>query len=130
MEVVESSGSEDGDGEFDPATSRCFGQPMVCRFEASKRLFTDGFGLCSPGRWAPAALGRTATEEESSQAKLITSVLERFVKEHLGDARECSFRLAGTDVTVRFGHRPHCCDQDPVAMFLLRGRLCCRHHAP
>ena len=64
---------------------------------------------------APAARGRTATEEESSHAKLITSVLERFVKEHLGDARECSFRLA----TGKLSGPPF----SPVALGKLRREL-------
>ena len=38
---------------FDPRTSRSFGQPMICRFQMCKQEFVDGFGLCSPGRWAP-----------------------------------------------------------------------------
>ena len=56
---VQSSDDEMKDGaaeeEFDPRHSKAFGQPMVCRFEMSKRQITDGFGLCSPGRWVPAA---------------------------------------------------------------------------
>ena len=57
------------DEEFDPRHSKAFGQPMVCRFEMSKRQFTDGFGLCSPGRWVPAAREKLASKLATGKLK-------------------------------------------------------------
>jgi hypothetical protein len=31
------------------------GPPMHCNFNGKRKTFTDGFGLCSPGRWPPEA---------------------------------------------------------------------------
>ena len=80
--------------EFDPRHSKAFGQPMVCRFEMSKRQFTDGFGLCSPGRWAPAAREKLANEQEAGHAKRLREIIGRFVDEKVKDVRKASFRLA------------------------------------
>ena len=68
-EIVISSGDEQpGNARqqqeaetFDPATSACFGQPITCRYENCCREFTDGFGLCSPGRWVPGARNKLAS---------------------------------------------------------------------
>ena len=62
---------------FDPKTSRAFGQPMVCRYEMCKHEFTDGFGLCSPGRWAPEAREMLASKEEAGHAREIRGPLEK-----------------------------------------------------
>ena len=29
------------------------GPPLFCSFNGKRKTFTDGFGLCSPGRWSP-----------------------------------------------------------------------------
>ena len=47
--------SEEREEPFNPTLSGSFGQPMICRFEMCKREIVDGFGLCSPGSWTPAA---------------------------------------------------------------------------
>ena len=79
---------------FDTTTSSCFGQPIACRYENCKREFTDGFGLCSPGRWVPGARNRLASEEANNHAEQIASLLFDFLVEEIGDFRKEAFRLA------------------------------------
>ena len=84
-------GSPEG---FDPKTSRAFGQPMVCRYEMCKHEFTDGFGLCSPGRWAPEAREVLASKEEAGHAREIRDLLRKFVHSEIKDVRAEAFKLA------------------------------------
>ena len=69
---------------FDPGTSRAFGQPMICRYEMGKKEFTDGFGLCSPGRWPPEAREMLASPDEAGHAKAIREILKDFVCDEIG----------------------------------------------
>jgi len=79
---------------FDPASSRCFGPPIVCRHDPVKSQFNDGFGLCSPGRWKPQARNRTASEVEKKHCESIRVILEQLVSEEIGDVRLKAFQLA------------------------------------
>ena len=79
---------------FDPGTSRAFGQPMICRYEMGKKEFTDGFGLCSPGRWPPEAREMLASPDEAGHAKAIRGILKDFVCDEIKDLRATAFRLA------------------------------------
>ena len=79
--------SEEHEEPFNPTLSGSFGQPMICRFEMCKRKIVDGFGLCSPGRWTPAARERLADLVQSGHARAIRGILERFVHEQLGDVK-------------------------------------------
>ena len=79
---------------FNPAFSGAFGQPMICRFEMRKREIVDGFGLCSPGRWTPTARERIADSVQAGHARAVRDILEKFVREQLGDAKKFSFMLA------------------------------------
>ncbi|CAE7264057.1 unnamed protein product [Symbiodinium sp. CCMP2592] len=74
---------------FDPKTSRAFGQPM--------QEFVDGFGLCSPGRWAPEAREKLASSDEVAHAEKIRGLLRLlrdFVIDQLKDPKDMAFRLA------------------------------------
>ncbi|CAE7783302.1 unnamed protein product [Symbiodinium sp. CCMP2592] len=79
---------------FDPKTSRAFGQPMICKFEMGKQEFVDGFGLCSPGRWAPEAREKLASSDEAAHAGKIRGLLRDFVIDQLRDPKDMAFRLA------------------------------------
>ena len=79
---------------FDPATSACFGQPIICRYENCHREFTDGFGLCSPGRWMPGARNKLASEDATNHAEQVASLLLGFLAEEIGDLRTEAFKLA------------------------------------
>ncbi|CAE7040163.1 unnamed protein product, partial [Symbiodinium sp. CCMP2592] len=89
---------------FDPGTSRAFGQPMICRYEMGKKEFTDGFGLCSPGRWAPEAREMLASPEEAGHAKTIREILKDFVCDEIKDLRASAFKLA----TGKLEQSPFC----------------------
>ena len=100
VEEVRSSSSENQVTEqqetetFDMKTSACMGQPIVCRYEHCKREFTDGFGLCSPGRWLPGARNKLADAEAVNHALEVQRLLLDFLKEEVGDLRTEAFRLA------------------------------------
>ena len=100
VEEVRSSSSENQVTEqqetetFDMKTSACMGQPIVCRYEHCKREFTDGFGLCSPGRWLPGARNKLADAEAVNHALDVQRLLLDFLKEEVGDLRTEAFRLA------------------------------------
>ena len=79
---------------FDPRTSRAFGQPLVCRHDTGKRVFVDGFGLCSPGRWPPGQRGQLNSWEESLHAERMQRILRNFVLAELPDIRKSAFLLA------------------------------------
>ena len=49
---------------------------MICRYEMGKKEFTDGFGLCSPGRWPPEAREMLASPDEAGRAKAIREILK------------------------------------------------------
>ena len=79
---------------FDPRTSRSFGQPMICRFQMCKQEFVDGFGLCSPGRWAPESREKLAAGNEIAHAEKVRGLLREFVTCQLKDPKGMAFRLA------------------------------------
>ncbi|CAE7560185.1 unnamed protein product [Symbiodinium sp. CCMP2592] len=94
QEVVVVDHEESAREAFDPKTSRAFGQPMICKFEMGKQEFVDGFGLCSPGRWAPEAREKLASSDEVAHAEGIRGLLRDFVIDQLKDPKDMAFRLA------------------------------------
>ena len=84
---------EDGVPRFDPKHSRALGQPMICRRDQSKKSFTDGFGLCSPGRWPPEARGHLDSDGERARCDQVFALLDEFVKEKLPDVQRAAFQL-------------------------------------
>ncbi|CAE7029843.1 unnamed protein product [Symbiodinium sp. CCMP2592] len=86
---------------FDPATSRCFGPPLVCRHDPAKPAFNDGFGLCSPGRWKPQARNRTASATELEHCESIRNILNQVVHEEIQDMAELDFSLLDMLVAAR-----------------------------
>ena len=79
---------------FDPATSRAFGQPLVCRHAKEYHEFVDGLGLCSPGRWRPEQRGRLCSWRESNHAEGLQRVVRNFVLSEVGDVKLMTFKLA------------------------------------
>ena len=79
---------------FDPATSRAFGQPLVCRHAKEYHEFVDGLGLCSPGRWRPEQRGRLCSWHESNHAEGLQRVVRNFVLSEVGDVKLMTFKLA------------------------------------
>ena len=79
---------------FDPATSRAFGQPLVCRHSKEYHEFVDGLGLCSPWRWRPEQRGRLCSWRESNHAEGLQRIIRNFVISELDDVKLMTFRLA------------------------------------
>ena len=86
--------ASDQDIPFDAKTSACFGQPMVCAYRGWNKEFTDGFGLCSPGRWHHKARGRLHDVGAKTLASKIKTLVHAFLQEQLGDVRQAMFKLA------------------------------------
>ena len=91
---VAGSGQVQEDTAFDSTTSACFGQPIMCRYEGCKKEFTDGFGLCSPGRWLPGARNYLAKGAATKHAEQVVEILHDFLVKEIGDLRREAFRLA------------------------------------
>jgi hypothetical protein len=91
---VAGSGQVQEDTAFDSTTSSCFGQPIICRYEGCKKEFTDGFGLCSPGRWLPGARNYLAKGSATKHAEQVVEILHDFLVKEIGDLRREAFRLA------------------------------------
>eukprot|EP00435_Cladocopium_sp_Y103_P064471 s792_g26.t1 len=90
----EAQGEDIVEDPFDPVTSACMGQPITCRYEGCKKEFTDGFGLCSPGRWKPGARNKLASSGATEHADKIADLLFQFLIQEIGDLRNEAFRLA------------------------------------
>ena len=86
--------AEEESDVFDQATSRCFGQPINCRNHPKGRMFVDGFGLCSPGRWRPEQRGMLSSREEWQHAERVQRAIRNFVLEEVGDLRKAALQLA------------------------------------
>ena len=76
---------------------RGHGPPLHCALHGHRKPFTDGFGLCSPGRWAPAL-----RQDHLENPKLcfhfeLGRKLHKFVSEWL-DPRELALKLAAGQV--------------------------------
>ena len=80
-----------------------------------KHEFTDGFGLCSPGRWAPEAREMLASKEEAGHAREIRDLLRKFVHSEIKDVRAEAFKLA----TGRLKGSPF----SEVALSRIRGQI-------
>jgi len=91
---IAGSGQMQEDMVFDSTTSSCFGQPIICRYESCKKEFTDGFGLCSPGRWLPGARNYLAKGSATKHAEQVVEILHDFLVKEIGDLRKEAFRLA------------------------------------
>eukprot|EP00439_Symbiodinium_sp_Y106_P035156 s6312_g4.t1 len=88
---------------------------VVPVYEMCKHEFTDGFGLCSPGRWAPEAREMLASKEEAGHAREIRDLLRKFVHSEIKDVRAEAFKLA----TGRLKGSPF----SEVALSRIRGQI-------
>ncbi|CAE7196495.1 unnamed protein product [Symbiodinium sp. CCMP2592] len=81
---------------FRPEACGNRGNPIRVEWEGQEADMTDGFGLCSPGRWRPMdrghRLGPAATAHAQSMYRMLTS----FIAEHVPDPRRfCLSLLSG-----------------------------------
>ena len=71
------------------------GLPVVCWWQNHPKSFSDGGGLCSPGRWRPRDRGAGIADVERKEwiCKLAL-LLRTFVVRNLADAKRATFQLA------------------------------------
>lgn len=71
------------------------GLPMVCMWQNRPKSFSDGGGLCSPGRWLPEdrGTGLVGGDKEKFIGKLAL-MIRAFVIQNLMDVQKETFRLA------------------------------------
>ncbi|CAE7227317.1 unnamed protein product [Symbiodinium natans] len=83
---------EGGDG-IRIAGLRGTGPPLYCRMGGARKPFTDGCGLCSPGRWPPSARQDAYENVKLSFHQRLATKLHNFVGAKL-NVRDLAFKLA------------------------------------
>ena len=81
-----------------------WGRPMMVEWSGEEREITDGFGLCSPNRWAPDCRGVGQSAQAQDINNRVHDLLKDFVHEQLGDLRMMAFKLA----TGKLAESPFC----------------------
>jgi hypothetical protein len=76
-----------------------WGRPMMVEWSGEEREIVDGFGLCSPNRWAPGCRGVGQSTRSLELNTKIHDLLRDFVHEQLGDLRLMAFKLATGKLT-------------------------------
>ena len=71
-----------------------WGRPMMVEWSGEEREITDGFGLCSPNRWAPECRGVGQSAQARDINNKVHDLLRGFVREQVGDLRMMAFKLA------------------------------------
>eukprot|EP00435_Cladocopium_sp_Y103_P007644 s5608_g2.t1 len=85
---------EDEEGEqFDVGACRNFGRPIRVEWDGKSHEFIDGFGLCSPTRWAPLSRGHGRNQVMRKLAEETFSCLRQGVTEAIQDVRREAFKL-------------------------------------
>eukprot|EP00435_Cladocopium_sp_Y103_P044902 s3525_g12.t1 len=79
--------------EFNVEACMNRGQPIQVEWDGRDRPFIDGFGMCSPTRWAPLARGVRRTAVMSDLAWATHSLLEETVHKCIPDVRTAAFAL-------------------------------------
>ncbi|CAK9056210.1 Uncharacterized protein SCF082_LOCUS30318 [Durusdinium trenchii] len=74
------------------------GPPLFCNFNGKRKTFTDGFGLCSPGRWSPEMRQDNCDNPNLNFHYLLGRRLLRHLQ-HCLDVRKIGFLLASGKVT-------------------------------
>ena len=81
-----------------------WGRPMMVEWSGEEREITDGFGLCSPNRWAPDCRGVGQSAQARDINNKVHDLLRGFVHEQMGDLRMMAFKLA----TGKLAESPFC----------------------
>ncbi|CAL1141183.1 unnamed protein product [Cladocopium goreaui] len=76
-----------------------WGRPLMVEWSGEEREIVDGFGLCSPNRWAPGCRGVGQSVRSMELNTKIHDLLRNFVHEQLGDLRLMAFKLATGKLT-------------------------------
>ena len=87
-------GDEPFHGRLERAGRDNMGHPITCRWMNKDKSFTDGGGLCSPGRWSPRDRGTGISLDRASWIDQLALKLRTFVTKHIPDLKRATFRLA------------------------------------
>ena len=94
---------EDGGDGYTLCGVRGWGPPLHCVMNGKRKVFSDGFGLCSPGRWAP----HLRQDHHENPALDFHARLANKLLKHLADSldvRKVAFLLA----TSKLDSSPFC----------------------
>eukprot|EP00435_Cladocopium_sp_Y103_P051871 s108_g16.t1 len=69
------------------------GHPIKAEWDGRTKDFTDGFGLCSPTRWCPAARGLRRSDQMKQLALKTYELLRDTVRSNIADVRTAAFKL-------------------------------------
>eukprot|EP00435_Cladocopium_sp_Y103_P065967 s171_g28.t1 len=83
------------------------GHPIKVEWDGRTKDFTDGFGLCSPTRWCPAARGLRRSDQMKQLALKTYALLRDTVRSSIADVRTAAFKL----VTGKFESSPFSTDE-------------------
>ena len=94
-----SGDSDNGSTSEGPEPSRqedCHnaGPPLSLEWDGKVEPVNDGFGLCSPTRWPPAARGARLPARAAGFTKAMHQVLRGFIDRNIPDARRTAMELA------------------------------------
>ena len=70
------------------------GPPLSLEWDGKVEPINDGFGLCSPTRWPPAARDSRLPARAAGFAKAMHRVLRDFIDRHIPDVRRTAMELA------------------------------------
>lgn len=87
---------------FDMESCLNKGRPISVEWDGRRREFVDGFGLCSPTRWAPLARGVRRSDTMKKLASETFVLLRETVARCIPDVRAAAFKL----VTGKFESSP------------------------
>ena len=75
---------------------RCvrWGPLVIAEWDSTSAELVDGFGLCSPSKWAPECCGYFMERGASELCASVRSSAEKYVLAAVPDVRELAFRLA------------------------------------
>ena len=86
-------GAQAEEGEFDFKRCGNSGKPISVEWDRTHKEFTDGFGLCSPGRWRPSQRGVQRSSEMVQLADNSFDILVSCVVAVIPDLRTEAFKL-------------------------------------
>ena len=81
------------DAEFDIGACHNTGKPITVEWDRTCKHFTDGFGLCSPGRWRPQQRGTRRSPNMVQLADNTFNCLAECVAAEIPDLRLSAFKL-------------------------------------
>ncbi|OLQ11786.1 hypothetical protein AK812_SmicGene4399 [Symbiodinium microadriaticum] len=89
-----SGSTSEGPEPFRPEDCHNEGPPLSLEWDGKVEPINDGFGLCWPTRWPPAARGSRLPARAAGFARAMHRVLRDFIDRHVPDVRRTAMELA------------------------------------